>query len=352
MTLALPDLVSSTLSSFEDVRSKLAAHPSFKRKPELLSPWDDELGRMRLWISNIGAHQRGQSSLEFRLRDASHIQNQKVQLLEDICDALEESRDILDQLESSETSGNHEETSQDDIQAELQQLHENIVTFVRCLYQMSLLVRKPAKHDFMKSRLSEEVLAFRPFYEQHLRDKFPKAPTEIIERLTVGMMRRLEYLRYRERHRAKLGRGLSGEGATEQAEALSETVVSGPMPEDEIKSETDVSQTSYASTILPGASSTMPPVPREADDKRPFECPYCYVLISIDGTRSWHKHILEDLQPYICVVPGCKTPSAIYSARHKWIRHLEEEHPHSWFRDDDVMESDASCTQSLFARRI
>jgi hypothetical protein len=34
--------------------------------------WEDELGRLRVWAANIGAHQSGQSSLDYRLRDASH----------------------------------------------------------------------------------------------------------------------------------------------------------------------------------------------------------------------------------------------------------------------------------------
>lgn len=34
--------------------------------------WGDELGRLRVWAANIGAHQTGQSSLDYRLRNASH----------------------------------------------------------------------------------------------------------------------------------------------------------------------------------------------------------------------------------------------------------------------------------------
>ena len=47
-----------------------------------LQEWTDELGRLRVWAANIGAHQTRQSSLEYRLRDASHIKSQIVRLLE------------------------------------------------------------------------------------------------------------------------------------------------------------------------------------------------------------------------------------------------------------------------------
>jgi hypothetical protein len=34
-----------------------------------------EFDRYKIWVGNIGAHRRGQSSLDYRLRDASHIRD-------------------------------------------------------------------------------------------------------------------------------------------------------------------------------------------------------------------------------------------------------------------------------------
>lgn len=52
--------------------------------------YDDEVVRLRLWIANIGAHQRDSPSLEFRLRDASHIRNQIVELLKSLQTMIDE----------------------------------------------------------------------------------------------------------------------------------------------------------------------------------------------------------------------------------------------------------------------
>src|SRR4051794_39618294 len=50
----------------------------------------DEYGRLRVWAGNIGAHQSGRASLDYRLRDASHIKDQIIRLLDDLQLSLRE----------------------------------------------------------------------------------------------------------------------------------------------------------------------------------------------------------------------------------------------------------------------
>jgi hypothetical protein len=54
----------------------------------------DEHGRFQIWAGNIGALQpvKKTSSLEYRLRDAPKIANQVVEVLEDLEEALDDSR--------------------------------------------------------------------------------------------------------------------------------------------------------------------------------------------------------------------------------------------------------------------
>lgn len=44
----------------------------------------DEFSRFKVWSGNIGAHQKGRSSLDYRLRDASHLVSQVKTLLVDL----------------------------------------------------------------------------------------------------------------------------------------------------------------------------------------------------------------------------------------------------------------------------
>ena len=50
----------------------------------------DEFGRFRIWSGNIGAHRIGRSSLDYRLRDASHIRQRVVSLLDDLKEILQD----------------------------------------------------------------------------------------------------------------------------------------------------------------------------------------------------------------------------------------------------------------------
>jgi len=48
---------------------------------ELLSPVKNEEIRFKTWAGNLGAHHVGKSSLDYRLRQASHLQDQVIYLL-------------------------------------------------------------------------------------------------------------------------------------------------------------------------------------------------------------------------------------------------------------------------------
>jgi hypothetical protein len=49
-----------------------------------------ERGRFETWSGNVGAHQKGRSSLDSRLRDAPHISGVMVDFLDELKDALGE----------------------------------------------------------------------------------------------------------------------------------------------------------------------------------------------------------------------------------------------------------------------
>ena len=52
----------------------------------------DEFGRFRVWAGTAGAHQTGRVSLDYRLREASHIHAELTELLGELNKGLEEGR--------------------------------------------------------------------------------------------------------------------------------------------------------------------------------------------------------------------------------------------------------------------
>lgn len=52
----------------------------------------DEQSRFMVWSGNIGAHQKGRSSLDYRLRDASNIRDHVIQILCNLIELLGDSK--------------------------------------------------------------------------------------------------------------------------------------------------------------------------------------------------------------------------------------------------------------------
>src|SRR4051812_33015464 len=70
------------------------AEISIKRK---ILPWDinDQIGRFRLWCGNVAAHRNGRSSLDHKLREASHIRDRVIELLKNLEVVIQEAREII-----------------------------------------------------------------------------------------------------------------------------------------------------------------------------------------------------------------------------------------------------------------
>ena len=50
----------------------------------------DQIGRFRVWAGNMGAHRVGRMSLDYKLREASHVHSTVLELLEELNESLTE----------------------------------------------------------------------------------------------------------------------------------------------------------------------------------------------------------------------------------------------------------------------
>ena len=333
MAGSISALLIPCLKAFNQLHEQVGL-PDYGRETEV-SPaaWGDELGRLRVWAANIGAHQTGQSSLDFRLRDASHISKQITNLLRDLEQSL---HDIFDELseDGDEALDEDDETwPGTDSTTELQQLHEEVVNIIDCLYQLSMLIRKPAEHDMFVGSRTGDMAQFEFYDKEHVRNLHPKTEEQIGQRLGYAITRRRKYLFYRERHHKKLEKGIEEAQGIQRATAgsvISETIASdfktSNIDFEETSSNSGISQTSYAPSLTDGGRVTIPPPPRDSVGGKPFECPYCFFVIDIKSTRSWNRHIFKDIKPYVCTFPECSMPDRLYDSRREWYFHETTEH--------------------------
>ncbi|KAF3015229.1 hypothetical protein E8E15_006607 [Penicillium rubens] len=303
--------------------------------------WLDELGRLRIWAGNIGAHQTGQSSLDYRLRDASHLKNETVKLLQRLLRLLRDLGDVMKDEDQVENETDDEvffedsdlELGEDNDMTDIQMLFQSLRNTINLLFQISMAIRRPADHDRLLGVKIKDESYFEPWAQQHISHKFPNAMISITHRLGAAMARQKAVLKYFERHRAKLGKGLSDNG--DVGTQLSETTATGlVLAEDadhlqflETNSTSGISQTSYAPSIFTSNESlSVPNPPKESADENPFECPYCCLVIKIKGKKDWARHVFRDLMPYVCISTECSTPSKLYGSRRQWYDHMCQSH--------------------------
>ena len=276
-------------------------------------------------------------------------------LLRGLLRRLEDARDVLaDDQESDDEITSDDPMEQACPTMEIQELQESLATNIKCLFQMSLLVRKPAQHDLYLGSKRADVAASQPLDYNHVKKKSPRVEDALVKRLGNAITRRRMFLKYRERHALKLRQGTSnlnpgahnfrsfdeGDNMGLDRTTVSDTVATDfeqrNIDLDDTASDAEISQTSYAPTLLTGGGEhiAIPPRPTISMGGVPFECPYCFYVIAVDGTHSCNKHVFQDLQPYICIAPTCTTPDRLYCTKREWLYHSATAHPIAATDDD------------------
>ena len=80
----------------------------------------------------------------------------------------------------------------------------------------------------------------------------------------------------------------------------------------------------------------VPPAPEIRPMEKEKMCPYCCLVLPAKTfsvhkkSRQWKKHILEDLQPYICLFKNCSQSSRTYRTFREWQTHLSQPHYQDW----------------------
>ncbi|TVY72739.1 Zinc finger transcription factor ace1 [Fusarium oxysporum f. sp. cubense] len=309
----------------------------------------NELSRFKIWSGNIGAHRKGRSSLDHRLRDASNIRDQVVELLEDLRESLKDAKDILtgqttpwDQDLSPadfSDSDSDREPFQDGASgnSELSQIFAAIVEDINCLFRLSVSIHNPSPHDRFKKACLTDTSGYEPFDVQHVCNKLSKAPKSIAERLGKAISRRRQYFKYRELHHDKLTSGLEIDDKDQMQSTVASSLpkklnVNEPVSLEENvddASDAERSQTSWATSAANPERRKIPALPAGAENG-PFECPFCFMMVSIASRNHWKKHVFSDLFPYICVELGCPAPDQDFQRRHQWADHVKKHHWKTW----------------------
>lgn len=264
---------------------------------------EDQKNRFAVWCGNIGAHRTGTSSLEHRLRDASHIRENVISLLDELEGLTNDATAIItgemtpwDQMpeEEGEADDIAPDPDEDMPGTEIEQIAMDIKEVVDSLLRLSITIRNPAPHDRFLMSGSTDTSHFEAFDIQHVKVKFEDAGSWLTERLGRAISRRRQYFKYRQQHHDKLAYGMDGDddrgiAPSTLASSIPEKLKKGNqgLLDDDNDSNADwVSQTSFATSVGGSEQLHVPPLPEEAE-KGPFECPFCFMIVNITDRKAW-----------------------------------------------------------------
>ncbi|TVY37144.1 Exocyst complex component [Lachnellula subtilissima] len=334
----------------------------------------DCLGRFNIWAGNIGALQRpeSQSSLDYRLRDASKIATQIVDLLDELAESIEDvvearGQDLNAHLAPRDTDEDVPTPSNDEQISEIKEIFESITDAINNLFRLSMIIRNNTSRDrYAKAAAAALSVPFDDNFDiSHVEHKFPalksKGKEWLVIRLGKSITKRRQYLRYCREHHDKISRehypiprpsimepseikletvaGLTADArsafskptstlAPTQASTL--LLTSDQLPED-APPEDSQSQTSYATSNEEYMSSSKLRVIKLEDISKGashFECPYCWQIQASKSQKSWKKHVLSDLKPYVCTYEKCELK--LFPDHNTWFSHELRDHRKQW----------------------
>ncbi|PVH87161.1 hypothetical protein DL98DRAFT_581881 [Cadophora sp. DSE1049] len=259
---------------------------------------------------------------------------------------------------------------------EVPQLLQTIRFTVTCLYRIP--IRRPATLERSKKLATMNIEHFEPFDNAYIDDRCPAASTTLKQRLQRMTSRRRRLLLYRAQHYEHIKVDLSQRTpeATRELKTLNPTTDIKQLemrPAASEKESSKPSQFSKATTFnpvdfpdlstnlldldrvsetesLPSTNPSLwtgnqklyiPPHPKGVAGGQYFLCPYCFVLCPVKSDEAWKRHLLKDLEPYICTFANCVLEDHQFDDRNDWYEHELQKHRIEWCCN---LDGHAPCT--------
>ena len=96
------------------------------------------------------------------------------------------------------------------------------------------------------------------------------------------------------------------------------------------------STTSSEGRAFQGTGFEVPTPPPIETGEKEKACPYCCLVLPVDTfsrrkkSKKWRNHLLEDIQPYICLFANCSLGGKCYRTFKDWRTHLNQPHNGGW----------------------
>lgn len=250
---------------------------------------------------------------------------------------------------------------------EVPQLLYSLKLTITSLYKMPIRRPAPAERlDRLAKASFNETSIHEHFDCMYVRDVFNKADEKLVIRLGRMITRRRQLLQYRQAHNKRLIREM--DDSKEQIDKAksygiidirpsSASILRTEPPIKSLALDSKFNQGSRATTFkppnypldftknfevqsLPETVSTLPstrsggeqlaipscPKGSNGEDLEDFICPYCYVFRHITSLHQWKRHVMCDLEPYVCTFENCSRTNDMFESQEDWYNHETQQH--------------------------
>ncbi|KAK2735766.1 Checkpoint kinase 2, partial [Myotisia sp. PD_48] len=311
--------------------------------PDSMSPKaiDNEIGRFKIWIGNLGALQKGHSSLDFRLRESTVMCSNILKLLDQLSNALSKCIEVVSgqrlpweqQTEAAHNNGDEDitDSSEEEFEppsspADNSELGLHLCTIldvISDLYRLSFMIRthshrtvstRATSYKELDETTGEDIFSIYAIYDRNFVEDVLKKIRQnrhepnyefLTDRLSLAITNRRRCLKYWFRHSQKLAAhvAIPEHGAERKSAerndlptvAHNPTQIPAPIAasrnflstteatkydqrfDDPLETNSTISNATTAYN-LDGASVKLPPPPSLAPTDSEFVCPFCHVL--------------------------------------------------------------------------
>ncbi|OQE16800.1 hypothetical protein PENFLA_c026G04506 [Penicillium flavigenum] len=386
-----PSISSLIVLCIREFHTLLDVIPHEKKETRL--EVQDDLGRLRVWVGNFGAHrkQTDRLSLDHRLREAPDLHHEVRNHIYDISEAIQGVIPLFlesekpPKVDGASTDSETDELDSDDpvsdgfwdqVKAEndehskVNEYMHDIQYTITSLYKFSLTLQNPAHRD-RTARAARIDLSHFEFYDiQHVSDKYNLPRDSMLaKRLGKANTKRRQLLAYHKDHAEKIskyvdvavkkaieiskdpirdnGLDMPNKGPRSISTKWTQDTTVSTIYHQDIDVASDSGQTKFSattSTTGDQAHTLMPPPPPPAgmvntvkyaventDQNTSFFCPYCRQTIQLENKdKDWNYHVYSDLQPYIFTFGNCVKANQLYDSYTEWSEHERQFHRREW----------------------
>ncbi|KAH9898707.1 hypothetical protein F4778DRAFT_192523 [Xylariomycetidae sp. FL2044] len=339
--------VARCLRSFEAIAAVPLARTDKSGKTQIASI-RKEYAKFWEWCQEVDACKVGVGSFQYRLREASNIDEVR-ELLGRLHGSLDEvsvnDANIARAILSGEQKDLEDEISSAESQADTPErggVGDPAGRIARIIESILQLPRNPPPYD--RERCISQIDASRFSHHDHrsVCKEFPGRDNDLRARLAREITRRRQYIEYKGQQYVKLvkdhPRTGDGEAARQDMASLRD-----PSRHRHFLQATGTGLRKIFPHRAPAGREPGPPhVPEddpkvempEAGDDGIFECSLCNtpMLVAETTAESWKSHVYADLCPYICLDEDCPEDGTTrFAYRSQWEAHYRRKH-WTWWR--------------------